>query len=196
MDIDLDFADRTEILSKIKHIPAMRLENGVPKKHASGVYCHSIPFNPLTGISTIDYKSADERGYFKIDFLNVNAYQEVKNEEHLKELVSTDPIWDLLHEKEICDKLVHINGYHELIKELNPRSIEELAIVMALIRPGKKHLLPICKEQGFDAIKKDIWTKTDDAYSFKKAHAIAYSHLVVMQLNLICQKLSESSLDS
>ena len=195
MDIDLDFPDREQILSKIKHIPAMRLENGVPKKHASGVYCHNIPINPLTGVASIDYKTANDRGYFKIDFLNVNAYQKVKNEEHLNELVSTEPIWDLLHEKDICDKLVHINGYHELIKELNPRSIEELAIAMALIRPGKKHLLPICKEKGFDAVKSEVWIKTDDAYSFKKSHAIAYSHLVVMQLNLLCQELAESSLD-
>jgi DNA polymerase III alpha subunit len=192
-DIDIDFADRDEVLSKIKHISAMRLDHGIAKKHNSGVYCHSVPFNPLTGLSSIEYKSAEERGYFKIDFLNVSAYKDVKNEEHISKLLAVEPLWELIYEKDICDQLVHINGYHSLLEQLKPTSILELAIVLALIRPGKKHLLPICKEEGFEAIKNDIWVKTDEAYYFKKSHAVSYAHLIVMQLNLICEQISEAS---
>ena len=190
MDIDIDFPDRKQVLDIIKHIPAMIDDNGTFKKHNTGVYCHSIPYNPLTGTASIDYKSAEDRGYFKIDFLNVTAYKDVNNEEHLNTLLNTEPLWDLLYEKEICDQLFHINGYHNLLAELKPTSIVELAMVLAMIRPGKKHLIPICKDNGFQSIKDEIWTKTEDSYFFKKAHAISYASVIIVQLNLICEKLS------
>ena len=190
MDIDIDFPDRKTVLDLIKHIPAMIDDNGTFKKHNTGVYCTSIPYNPLTGTASIDYKSAEGRGYFKIDFLNVTAYKDVKNEEQLTTLLNTKPLWDLLYEKEVCGQLFHINGYHNLLAELKPTSIVELAMVLAMIRPGKKHLIPVCKEKGFQSIKDEIWTKTEDSYFFKKAHAISYASVIVVQLNLICEKLS------
>ena len=187
MDIDIDFPDRTQILDIIRHIPA-RLEDG--KKHNTGVYCHNIPYNPITDTASIDYKSAEERGYFKIDFLNVGAYNGVKDEGHLVQLLNTEPLWDLLYEKDVCDQLFHINGYHNLLAELKPKSVVELAMVLAMIRPGKKHLIPICKEKGFQAVNDKIWTKTEDAYFFKKAHAVSYASVIVVQLNLLCERIS------
>ena len=189
-DIDIDFADRKQILDIIKHIPASIESNGIFKKHNTGVYCHSIPYNPLTDTASIEYKEAEDRGYFKIDFLNVNAYAGVRDEDHIVQLLNTEPLWDLLGEKEVCDQLFHINGYHNLVADLKPNSVLELAMVLAMIRPGKKHLIPICKEQGFQSINDEIWTKTEDAYFFKKAHAVSYASVIVVQLNLICEKLS------
>ena len=188
-DIDIDFLNRSAILDIIEHVPAT-LEDG--RKHNTGVYPHSIPVNPATGCSSLDYKIAEERGYFKIDFLNVSAYDGVRDEEHLKSLLEVEPIWELLHEKDICDKLFHVNGYHDLIAQLNPKSILELAMVLAIVRPGKKHLIPVCKEKGFQSIEDEIWTKTEEYY-FKKAHAVAYAHVVVVQLNLLCESLSFSA---
>ena len=186
-DIDIDFADRTKVLEIIKHVPAVMSEG---KKHNTGVYCQEIPVNPLTGLSNIEYQEAERRGYFKIDFLNVSVYKDIRSEEHIKELLSVEPLWDLMYEKDVCDQLFHVNGYHTLLAELKPRSISELAMVLALIRPGKRHLLPVCKEKGFKAIEDEIWTRTEDAYYFKKSHAISYAHLIVMQLNLICEQIS------
>jgi hypothetical protein len=186
-DIDIDFLNRTSVLDVIKHVPAS-LEDG--KKHNTGVYCHEIPTNPLTGNASIDYKAADARGYFKIDFLNVSAYEGVRSEEHLKELLAAEPLWDLLEDPAVCDQLFHINGYHNLIAKLKPKSIEELSMFLALLRPGKKHLIPVCEKEGFQGIQQEIWTKTDDAYFFKKAHAVAYAHVIVVQLNLLCERVS------
>jgi len=186
-DIDIDFLNRSNVLDVIQHIPAS-LEDG--KKHNTGVYCHAIPVNPLTGNANINYKEAEDRGYFKIDFLNVSAYDGVRSEEHLKELLATEPLWDLLEDPAVCDQLFHINGYHNLIAKLKPKSIEELSMFLALLRPGKKHLIPVCEKEGFQGIQQEIWTKTDDAYFFKKAHAVAYAHVIVVQLNLICEKVS------
>ena len=96
-DIDIDFADRNNVLDKIKHVPATIVDkDGTFKKHNTGVYCTAIPHNPLTGTASIDYKSAEDRGYFKIDFLNVSLYQQIKNEEQLIRLINTEPLWDLL----------------------------------------------------------------------------------------------------
>jgi DNA polymerase III alpha subunit len=192
-DIDIDFLDRTKVLDIIKHVPAaIQDKDGTFKKHNTGVYCTSVPYNPLTGIASIDYKTAEQRGYFKIDFLNVSAYQGIRDEVHLTSLLNTEPVWDLLYEKEVCDHLFHINGYHDLLRDLKPCSIEQLATVLALIRPGKKHLIPICKNQGFQAIQDEIWTKTDDSYFFKKSHAVSYACVILVQLNLICEQVNHS----
>ena len=187
-DIDIDFVDRSKVLEIIKHVPASIDGN---KKHNTGVYVQPIPINPLTGYANIDYKTAEDRGYFKIDFLNVSAYQGVRNEDHLVQLLNTEPLWDLLHEKEVCDQLFHVNGYHTLLNALTPKTIEELAMVLAMIRPGKKHLIPICQDQGFQAIKDEIWVKPiNDSYTFKKSHGHSYAALIIVQLNLICEKIS------
>ena len=190
-DVDIDFLDREHALSLIPHAVASRLEDGVYKKHNSGIYLQKIPINPLTGLSSIDYEEAAIRGYFKIDFLNVSAYTGIRDEAHIEELLSIEPVWELLYEKDICDKLVHINGYHNLVEKLKPKSISELATVLALIRPGKRHLAIKCEKEGFDSIKDEIWEKTiDKGYAFKRSHGLAYSHLIVMQLNLICQQVT------
>jgi DNA polymerase III alpha subunit len=194
MDVDIDFANRNKILDIIKHIPASIIDHGSVKKHNTGVYCHNIPYNPLTNTASIDYKEAESRGYFKIDFLNVSAYQGVTDSAHLDRLLAVEPLWELLGEKEICDQLNHINGYHNLVSRLNPSSIEELAMVLALIRPGKKHLISKCEAEGFDSIKNEIWIKpADDSYYFKHSHSIGYAHLIVMQLNLIIETISNET---
>jgi DNA polymerase III alpha subunit len=188
MDIDIDFADREKILALIKHIPASKVVDSDIKKHNTGIYVQDIPVSPFTGSSSIDYKSAEERGYIKLDFLNVSAYKNIKSKDHIKKLLNAKPHWELLHEKDICDQLVHINGYHGLLSKLNPTNMLELATVLALIRPGKKHLITKCVDHGFESIQDEIWEKTEDSYSFKKSHAVSYAHLVIMQLNLLCEE--------
>jgi len=186
-DIDIDFADRTKVLEIVRNIPAAMESNGISKKHNTGVYCHAIPYNPLTGMSTIEYKEAEERGYFKIDFLNVSMYSGVKDETHLKQLMETEPLWDLLEQDDFTNLLFHINGYGDLLRKLKPRSIVELAACLALIRPGKRHL----QDKIWTEIMMEIWTKpTSGEYHFKKAHAVAYAHAIVVQMNLICEGIS------
>lgn len=187
-DIDIDFYDRTEILNIIEHIPATMVEkNGVRKKHNSGVYCTPIPYNPLTNSASIDYKEADARGYFKIDFLNVGIYKDVRDEAHLNKLLNTEPIWDLLLEDEFTDGLFHVNGHGSVLRQMKPKSITELAAVLAMIRPAKRHLIG----QDWNTVNKDVWVKPEgDEYYFKKAHAIAYAHAIVVQMNLICEQIT------
>jgi hypothetical protein len=186
-DIDIDFLDRTQILDVIEHISASIIENNTVKKHNTGIYCHAIPINPITNCASIDYKSAEKRGYFKIDFLNVNVYKGVKNEEHLLELMNTEPLWDLLLQQDFVDLLFHLKGHIEVLKITKPTTIEQLAAVLAMIRPAKKHLIGLSWNQIFD----EVWTKPkNNEYYWKKSHAFAYAVAIVVQMNLLCQNIS------
>jgi DNA polymerase III alpha subunit len=188
-DIDIDFADRTKALSVFKHVTASIDDHGTFKKHNTGIYCTSIPYNPLTGLSTIDYKSAEDRGYFKIDFLNVGVYEGVKDKAHLKHLMETEPLWDLLLEDDFTEKLFHVNGHGSILREMKPRSVEQLAAVLAVIRPAKRHLIG----KDWTTVMNEVWVKPQgDEYYFKKAHAVAYAAAIVVQMNLICEELQEN----
>jgi DNA polymerase III alpha subunit len=187
-DIDIDFADRQKALEVVKAIPASMIDkDGTFKKHNTGVYCHSIPYNPITGLASIDYKTAEERGYMKLDFLNVSIYNGVRDEAHLIQLMETEPLWSLLEQDEFTNLLFHVNGHGNILRLMKPKSVEELAAVLAMIRPAKKHLIG----KDWEEVLSEIWTKPEtDEYYFKKAHAIAYAAAIVVQMNLICEGIS------
>ena len=183
MDIDIDFANRDIILSLLPHRLA-RLETG--KKHNTGIYTTEIPHNPIDNISTIDYKTAEERGYFKLDFLNVHIYKEVRDESHLHALMEKEPLWALLEHEEFIDKVFHLTGNSDIVKSLAPKNIEQLAATLAIIRPSKRYLLT----KDWDKIFKEVWQPpVDGGYYFKKSHAFSYAIAVVVHMNLLCEKL-------
>ena len=182
-DIDIDFADRNIILEKLKHRVA-KLDT--EKKHNTGVYFTEVPCNPVNNVSTIDYKTADKRGYFKLDFLNVSLYKDIKDEDHLNKLIQKEPLWTLLEHKDFVEQLFHIGEHGTILESMKPQSVEELAMILAIIRPGKRHLLG----KTWKKVSETIWKKpTTNEYYFKKAHAIAYAMAIVVQMNLICEGL-------
>ena len=188
-DIDIDFFDRTQMLDKIQHRVAMRKQKGETVKHNTGIYFQEIPHDPFTNISTIDYETAEERGYFKVDFLNVNIYEGVRDEEHLLTLLHTEPDWNLLEHQEIVDQLFHINGHFNIVSKLKPRSIEQLAAVLAIIRPAKRYLV----DSDWNKINEEVWKiPENDEYFFKKSHAIAYASAIVVQLNALCERAEQN----
>lgn len=182
-DIDIDFGHRDLALSHLKHIKASMLRNdGTFAKHNSGVYFTDIPHD-VNNQATIEYKAAEERGYFKVDFLNVSVYEKVTSEEHLAKLITTEPPWHRLLEAEFCGQLIHIGNYHSMICNLPEpiNSIPRLAMFLAMIRPGKKHLIG----KTWAEVANTVWDKVEGEYSFKKSHSIAYSNLVVVHINLL-----------
>ena len=186
-DIDIDFADRSIALKKFKHVVAAIEDNSTFKKHNTGVYCTSIPYNPLTNTAGIDYKTAEERSYFKIDFLNVGVYEGVKDKEHLKKLLETEPLWDLLLQDDFVNLLFHLNGHGDILRKTQPTSVEQLSAVLAMIRPAKRYLIG----KPWTTIMTEVWTKPEtDDYYFKKSHATAYAAAIVVQMNLICESIS------
>lgn len=186
-DIDIDFVDRLDILKLIKHISASRREKDNFVKHNTGIYLHEVPFDCLNNFSAISYDQAEKIGYFKVDFLNVSMYQGVKDESHLVELMQKEPLWDLLEQDDFVNLLFHINGHGQILRSMKPKTIEQLAAVLAVIRPAKRHLVG----ENWDKVLNEVWTKPDgDVYYFKKSHATAYASAIVVQMNLICEQLS------
>lgn len=186
-DIDIDFADRKKVLDVIRHVPAAIKDGDSFKKHNTGVYCHEIPYNQLTDTASFDYKEAESRGYFKLDFLNVGIYKDIKDEEQLNYLLNKEPLWELLEQDDFANLLFHVNGHGAVLRAMKPKSIEQLAAVLAMIRPAKRYLIG----KDWNTVMAEIWLKpANDDYYFKKAHAIAYAAAVVVQMNLICEQLS------
>lgn len=184
-DIDIDFADRDVILNKLKHRVA-KLDT--EKKHNTGVYFTEVPCNPVDNLSTIDYKTADQRGYFKLDFLNVSLYKDIKDEDHLNTLIAKEPMWTLLEHEEFVKQLFHVGEHGSILEKMKPQNVQQLAMILAIIRPGKRHLLG----KTWNDMKETIWKKpTNNEYYFKKAHAIAYAMAIVVQMNLLCEELNE-----
>lgn len=186
MDIDIDFYNRDRALELFDHIVASRIDDIESKPHNTGIYVTSIPVDPVTNRSTLDYKEAEQRGYFKIDFLNISVYRDVKSEEHLLELMNKEPVWELLEDADFCNRLFHLNGHVGIIQEMKPRSIEQLAAVLAMIRPAKRHLIG----KSWDEVLKEVWiAPNNDDYYFKHSHSISYAMVIVVQMNLICEQL-------
>jgi DNA polymerase III alpha subunit len=187
MDIDIDFADRTKALDLFKHIVASRKENNSLVKHNTGVYFHSVPVIAEHNISAISYDQAEQKGYFKIDFLNVGIYKGILNDDHLIRLMNRNPLWELLEDDSFTDLLFHINGHGDVLRKMKPKTIEQLASVLAMIRPAKRYLIG----KDWKTVEKEIWRKpSTDEYFFKKSHALAYAVAVVVQMNLICEQVS------
>lgn len=186
-DIDIDFADREQALKLFKHTIASRNDHGTVKPHNTGIYVTAIPKDVRNNLSTIDYKTADDRGYFKIDFLNVGIYEGIKNEEHLKILMDQEPLWDLLLDDNFNSLLFHVNGHGSILRTMQPKSIEQLAAVLAMIRPAKRHLIG----KDWAVVMNEVWTRpVGDEYFFKKSHAHAYAMAIIVQMNLICEQIS------
>ena len=63
---------------------------------------------------------------------------------------------------------------------------------LAIIRPGKKHLMG----KSWSEISKTVWDKGTDGYVFKKSHAISYSWLVAVHMNLLRETFDEGDRSS
>lgn len=185
MDIDIDFPISFN-LNKI--IPdwtkASTVRNGELVPHPCGYYPQTIPLDKITNLSAIPYDSAEAEGFNKIDFLHVHIYDYIANRKELEQLAQIDPNWDLLLVPSIQVKLFQLSKHGDMLNIIKPKNIEELADVLALIRPGKKNLVNLYKSQK-DTARRLLYAKDDEGYTFKKSHAIAYAMLIVIQLHLI-----------
>jgi hypothetical protein len=189
-DVDIDFGNRDNILSHIKYTSAAMRNVHPIRKHATGIYVTDVPYDSENDMCNLDYTQAEKRGYLKLDFLNVHVYEQVRDEQHLLELMK-DPDWSMLNDKNTVEQLIHLsNHYNSLQKMPEPvDSIPRLAMFLAVIRPAKKHLIG----QPWATVAKTVWEKESDDYHFKKSHSVAYANLVVVHMNLLRESLNKSN---
>ena len=182
-DIDIDLANRDQLLSLIQATPARQVTQGQTRRHNSGVYVTDIPRDPVNACSAIDYETAEQLGYFKIDLLNMSVYQLVKSPEHYEQLLAQEPDWPRLWaDAEWTKQLVHVGNYTELLKTMRPDSIPRMAAFISIIRPGKAHL----QNRPWDQVFASVWDGDDSrGFVFKQSHAIGYATLVALHMNLL-----------
>jgi hypothetical protein len=186
-DIDIDFVDRDHALKLFKHVPASRIDNDRLVRHNTGVYLHSVPTSAAEAVCSVPYDHTTAEQYFKIDFLNVGIYKGVRDETHLIQLMGTEPLWDLLEQDDFVNLLFHVNGHGSILREMKPTNVEQLAAILAMIRPAKRYLIG----KDWSTILREVWQKPEnDEYYFKKSHATAYAVAIVVQMNLICEQIS------
>jgi hypothetical protein len=186
-DIDIDLADREQLLKLIQATPARQLHQGQVRRHNSGVYVTDIPWDPVNACAAVDYETAEQLGYFKIDLLNMSVYQLIKNPAHYEQVLAQEPSWTRLWtDPEWAKQLAHIGNYTELLKTMRPDSIPRMAAFISIIRPGKAHLQNLPWEQVFAT----VWDgDSSRGFVFKKSHAISYAALVTLHMNLLNQSV-------
>jgi len=185
-DIDLDFANREDLLKLVWHTPA-RQSNG--RKHNSGIYVTDIPRDPVADCAALDSETAEQRGYFKLDFLNMSVYQLVRDPAHYEAMLTATPPWERLWtDGAWASQLVHVGNYTDLLKTMRPDSIPRMAAFISIIRPGKAHL----QTRSWNEVFASVWDGDDSqGYTFKKSHSISYAALVALHMNLTNQDASQ-----
>jgi len=104
--------------------------------------------------------------------------------------IDTEPDWELFQHSEIVEQLFHIHDHFNIVSQMKPQSVEQLAMVLAIIRPAKRSLLG----ESWQSIQKQVWLKPiDNSYYFKKSHAMSYALAIVVQLNLLVDSINFSN---
>lgn len=184
MDIDIDFPtafNPTEIFPWTR-ASIVKGDNLGP--HPCGVYPQNIPIDCITKLAAIPYKEAEELGFYKIDFLHLQIYDHFESRQEIDDLLEVEPDWGILCIPSEQKKLFQLSKHGDILTEIKPKNIEELADVLALIRPGKKQFAKLYRSQK-ESTRKVLYAKDETGYSFKKSHAIAYAMVIVLQMHLI-----------
>ncbi len=184
-DIDIDLADRDQLLALIRTTPARQNNHGQVRRHNSGVYATDIPWDPVNACAAIDYETAERLGYFKIDLLNMTVYKLIQDPAHYDRMLYQEPAWSRLwSDPDWAGQLVHVGNYTELLKTMRPDSIPRMAAFISIIRPGKAHL----QGQPWDQVFASVWDgDASQGFVFRKSHAISYAMLVGLHMNLLSQ---------
>ena len=184
MDIDIDLKTDFDPASYFSVVKASMVHNDEFRKHPCGVYFQTMPTDPITGLAAIPHKQADKYGFTKIDFLHLNVLDYFNNKKEIRALIKKEPKWGLLLKSDVIEKLFQLHNSADVVRQIQPKSIQELADCISIIRPGKLHLLDSYKQDPIKT-RQELYRIERGSYAYKKGHAIAYAMIVVIQLHLI-----------
>lgn len=186
MDVDIDF--RTDF-DPLNHFPEMirasMVKQGELVKHPAGAYLQTIPIDKMTGLAAIPYEEAEALGYTKIDFLHLTILDHFSNKHEIRTLLRSEPDWSLLEDNKVVEKLFQLRRHFDVVNQIKPKNVEEIADCIALIRPGKRQLLSKYLKDK-ESIRPFLYRQEGDSKSaFRRAHSIAYALTIILQLHLI-----------
>ena len=191
-DIDIDVEPTVDKSKYGTRASLYNEEQLVLVPHPSGYFLPSkdrikedVPVDPETGLSALEAKEGEDLGFFKVDLLNNTSYQEFESKEQLlKSLEGEDEFdWSVFEDKNVVEQLPHIHKHFSIVRQVAPKSIEEIADVLALIRPGKTELLDLYLKDKEKARKRLYKRPLNGGMYFKKSHALAYAHMIFAILN-------------
>lgn len=192
-DIDIDFQSNfvcQDIFPQAIQASMVNNKNELVK-HPCGQYFQKMAIDQITGLAAIPYEEAKLFKYFKIDFLHLSVLDPIRSKEEIRNLINKEPDWTLLKDEENVKKLFHINRQYELLSKVNPHSVNDLSAILALMRPSKRYLINRYINMNYEKrylLDKELYEKPKNGEIwFKRAHAIAYSLTIVLQLHLISQ---------
>jgi hypothetical protein len=176
-DVDIDTTSKTD--KKQYGIPAMIYNEDQERinPHPSGVYLEEVPIDKLTGLCSFDYKYGDEKGFMKVDILHNTVYDIFKSKKEVLEASENDIDWSILEDRKVVESLPHIAKHYDIIQKLKPKSVEDLADVLALIRPGKSNLID-SYIQNKEQTRRNLYKRPKTGMYFKKSHAISYALMI------------------
>lgn len=156
--------------------------------HPSGYYIEPVPVDSELNCAAIDYEYGEEMGFQKVDLLTNSAYNGFFTKDEVLNAMESEPMWEKLADRDFVSKLPHIGKHFDIVDRVRPHSIQELADVLALIRPGKKHLLEPYLINP-DNVRRRLYVRsTNDQMYFKKSHSISYAAMIVCVMNKLTNR--------
>jgi len=167
-------------------VNASIVENGELRKHPAGVYFQSIPVDKETDLAAIPYNKAQECGYYKVDLLHLSLLNNFIDKNEIREFLKKEPDWQMLEDREIVVQLFQIKNHFDVVSRVKPKSVQQLADVLALIRPNKRKLLDAYLRSPDIIREKYLYVRDEgDKTSFRRSHAVAYALTIKLQMNYL-----------
>lgn len=188
MDIDIDTPSTFEpkvVFPSV--VPASTIQANKYKRHPAGVYFQRVPMEPTLGVSSVPYNIAPAFGLFKVDFLHLSLLDGFKSKSEIRALLKQPVPWELLDDPTVISELFQLKNHPDVIRWVHPRDVQSLADCVALIRPGKRHLLDDY-HRNVEQTRVELYRTPLPKGCFKKAHAVAYALNIVLQLHQIKQQ--------
>lgn len=182
-DVDIDIQSGTDISQFGTRAMIYNPETEKIQPHPVGVYLEPVPVDSLSGLCSFDYRYGNEHGFMKVDLITNSAYDRFRSKKDIIRCLH-DPNWDDLLDDELLNKLPHIKNHADVVKLIRPQSIEELADVLALIRPAKRKFITRYRSDQ-KRVQRQLYLRPDDGIYFKKSHAISYALMIVAVINKI-----------
>lgn len=184
MDIDIDFQtdfEPTTLFPSAVHASMIKQEAFT--QHPCGIYLQHMGKDQITNLAAIPYDEALEKGFYKLDCLHLSLLNEFKSKTEIRDFLSKEPNWSMLQRPEIVSQLFQIHKQSKLLARVKPTSVQSLADCLALMRPGRSHLIDKYIASP-DDVRDQLYVRDDSTgYYFKKSHAISYALTIILQLH-------------
>lgn len=184
-DVDIDCVSNTD---KTKYGIRSMVYNDKTERilpHPSGIILDDVPIDKETGLAAIDYKTAEELDIITVDLLTNTSYNSFRSKEEIVEMSQREPSWKMFEHEKFVSKLPHIGTHFEIVSRIKPKDINTLADILALIRPGKSHLIDAYIRNP-KLVRRELYKRpTNGQAYFKKSHSYSYALMIVTIANKI-----------